>query len=109
MLSSRISSKQFMQLVDRPDVQKLFDKLGVKLMDPTHYIDCLDANEDGVLSVTELVRGLLKLRGGVEKADIVATLMVSRDMQKSLHQIEAFLTHNSLPGSPMIYRSSAMA
>merc|ERR1712129_605074 len=70
-------------------VTGLLEQLGVATTDPHNYIEAFDANEDGLLSTTELVKGLLKLRGGVEKADVVANLMVTRDMQKSIRHLES--------------------
>merc|ERR1712129_54892 len=66
-----------------------------------------DANEDGSLSTKELVQGLLKLRGGLEKSDIVAGLMMSRDMQKSIKNIEAmFIRGQGATGTTMLQTRS---
>lgn len=91
LLSSRISTKRFHCMLDHPTIQVLLERLGIQMTDPHNYIEAFDANQDGVLSVAELVKGLLKLRGTVEKADVVATLMVARDMQRSLKQVETML------------------
>merc|ERR1712087_154268 len=86
-----IGAKRFLDMLDNPLVRELLEELGISTTDPNNYIEAFDANEDGMLSVAELVRGLLKLRGRMEKADLVAGLMVARDMQKSLRSLEAYL------------------
>merc|ERR1740121_750610 len=96
MLSARVTATQFVHAFENPKIPQLLDKLGVHLLDPSCYVEALDANEDGMLTIGELVKGLLKLRGQVEKADTIATLMVARDMQKSLRQVEAILVKGRL-------------
>merc|ERR1712228_1118629 len=96
MLRSRITSKRFMDMFDDPRVGELLERMGVTATDPHHYIEAMDANGDGQLSASELVRGLLKLRGSVEKADIVAGLVVAQDMQQSVKNIEAIVMRQNL-------------
>jgi len=93
-LQSRISTSQFLEALDDPEVCELLEKLGVTTTDPHNYLEAFDANADGLLSTAELIKGLLKLRGSVEKADIVAGLMVARDTQKSIRSIEAMLVRS---------------
>jgi len=104
ILRSRISAQRFLELLDHEVVTSLLEQLGVATTDPHNYIETFDANEDGLLSTTELVKGLLKLRGSVEKADVVANLMVTRDMQRSIRHLEAMYMrdhhgHDRLPTS----------
>merc|ERR1712087_62014 len=77
--------------IDEPQVRELLDDLGIHTSDPVNYVETFDVNEDGQLSIPELVKGLLKLRGNLEKSDMVASIMVARDIQKSLRKIEAML------------------
>jgi len=95
-LQSRISSQQFLDALDNPEVCELLEKLGITTTDPHNYLEAFDANADGLLSTAELVKGLLKLRGSVEKADIVAGLMVARDTQKSIRSIENMLVRSHM-------------
>merc|ERR1711920_520122 len=101
-LDSYITQKGFLQKLESPYVRELLDSLEIATTHPQNYMEALDANEDGKLSVTELVKGLLRLRGGVEKADIVASLMAARDMQKSLQSVEGVLakTSTAFAGTP---------
>jgi len=94
MMKSRITSQEFAHKLDMPYVRKLLDQLDISTTHPQNYIEAFDANEDGILSVVELVTGLMKLRGNVEKSDIVAILMASRDMQRSLQSLEGTLSKN---------------
>merc|ERR1719336_3038824 len=66
-LHARISSKKFLSMLDNPKIRDLLDEIGIMTTDPHNYIDAFDANEEGMLSTRELVQGLLKLRGNVEK------------------------------------------
>ena len=77
---------------DREDrrlhISSLFEKLGVQTIDPACYLE-VGLEGHGTFSITEGVKGFLKLRGNVVQADVLATRMPSRSMQKSLHNVEA--------------------
>merc|ERR1712060_190775 len=62
-LKSSITAEQFLDLLEDEVVTDLLDELGVADTDPCNYVEAFDASGDGLLSTTEFVRGLLKLRG----------------------------------------------
>ena len=50
----------------------------------------IDADSSGTLHITELVQGLLKIRGEIKKSDTVAVLLATKAVQS---QVEARLVN----------------
>mmetsp|Transcript_68845 Transcript_68845/g.212911 ORF Transcript_68845/g.212911 Transcript_68845/m.212911 type:complete len:135 (-) Transcript_68845:43-447(-) len=71
----------------------MLDSLDIPLASRDALFDTLDANCNGTIEISELVQGLLKLRGSADKGDTVATLLAVRSMQKSLKANEALHLH----------------
>jgi len=82
-----ISRDLFLYVIQNPSVQSLFDQLEIPA-DRAHLFDVLDADGSGGLQVTELVQGLLRVRGDPRKVDIVATLLSVRAMQVMLRRVQ---------------------
>jgi len=82
-----ISKDLFLLVIQDPSVQRLFDELEIPA-DRAQLFDVLDADGSGGIQVTELVQGLLKVRGDPRKSDIVATLLSVRAVQDMLRRVE---------------------
>lgn len=87
-LEVEISRESFSKVVAEPQVEQLLDDLEVAVTDPMDLFDTLDADGSGSIDVSELIKGLMKLRGTAEKSDMVACLLAVRAMQKSLSGFE---------------------
>mmetsp|Transcript_51759 Transcript_51759/g.160531 ORF Transcript_51759/g.160531 Transcript_51759/m.160531 type:complete len:304 (+) Transcript_51759:3-914(+) len=92
-LSLKVSHATFLRMIQRPEVQQMLDDLDIGISSRQTLFDVLDANCNGMLEVSELVQGLLKLRGAADKGDVVASLLAIRSMQKSIKAMEALNLH----------------
>mmetsp|Transcript_58202 Transcript_58202/g.138595 ORF Transcript_58202/g.138595 Transcript_58202/m.138595 type:complete len:913 (+) Transcript_58202:99-2837(+) len=81
-----ISREMFLTVVQDPEVQRLMDDLDIP-PDRAHLFDILDADGSGVLEVTELIQGLLRVRGEAKKSDVVAAVLGVRAVQEMLRQL----------------------
>lgn len=87
-LRLKVTHDAFYAMLKRPEVTDLLDDLEVGMHCRNTLFDVLDANCNGVLEVSELVQGLLRLRGAAEKGDIIASLLAIRSIQKSIKAVE---------------------
>eukprot|EP00927_Polykrikos_kofoidii_P038332 TRINITY_DN3266_c0_g2_i2.p1 TRINITY_DN3266_c0_g2~~TRINITY_DN3266_c0_g2_i2.p1 ORF type:complete len:806 (+),score=128.74 TRINITY_DN3266_c0_g2_i2:285-2702(+) len=78
----KITRKQFEYVITQPEVAALLDELEVTVFDRLELFDVLDADDSGELDVGEMLGGMMKLRGGADKSDIVALLLRVRSLQK---------------------------
>lgn len=83
-----ITRDLFGSVVEEPAVLKLLEELEVHVSNPEALFDALDADCSGALDVTELVQGILRLRGSAEKSDLVASLLGVRAVQARLQAFE---------------------
>jgi len=86
-LDIEISKESFHLILQDPEVQQLMDSLGIPPQ-RADLFDILDADASGGLQVTELVQGLLKVRGETRKSDIVGSYLGIRAIQESLRRME---------------------
>jgi len=66
----------------------LLDEIGVAEADHVGLFDMLDVNRDGTVQGTELVEGILWLRGGVHKSDTIAIRLMIRAMMSQVQEID---------------------
>jgi len=85
-LHMTISKDLFLLVIQDPEVQALMDALDIP-PDRASLFDVLDADGSGGLQVTELVHGLLKVRGEARKSDIVAVLLSIRALQDMMRSV----------------------
>eukprot|EP00929_Paragymnodinium_shiwhaense_P099469 TRINITY_DN6111_c1_g1_i1.p1 TRINITY_DN6111_c1_g1~~TRINITY_DN6111_c1_g1_i1.p1 ORF type:complete len:823 (+),score=174.37 TRINITY_DN6111_c1_g1_i1:66-2534(+) len=84
--AQRISRSMFVEVVQDEEVRLLLDDLDIGAGDRMALFDVIDADGSGELDVRELVVGLLKLRGGADKSDVVASLLGVRALQRKLKE-----------------------
>jgi len=89
-----VSREIFQKVLDDPVGQALLDDLEIALNDRGDLFDVLDADASGSLTVTELVSGLLKVRGVAGKSDVVATRLAIRSLQDRARVFEAQVLHS---------------
>lgn len=88
-LSMEITREMFRDVVSEPAMEALLQDLEISVSDPMSLFDTLDADESGSLDISELIRGIMKLRGTADKSDVIASLLSIRSVQKTLKKFEA--------------------
>ncbi|CAE7759562.1 CACNA1S, partial [Symbiodinium sp. CCMP2456] len=78
-----ITKELFLLIVQDSAVQKLMDELDLP-PDRANLFEIIDADGSGTLQITELLHGLLKIRGDLSKSDAVASLLATRAVQQML-------------------------
>lgn len=68
-------------------VQQLMDDLDLP-PDRANLFEMLDADGSGTLQTTELLQGLLKIRGEVNKSDTVASLLATKAVQNLVSDVK---------------------
>eukprot|EP00434_Breviolum_minutum_P002875 symbB.v1.2.002531.t1/scaffold127.1/size312441/3 len=75
-----INKDLFLLVIQDRQVQLLMDDLDLP-PDRANLFEIIDADGSGTLQIAELVQGLLKIRGEINKSDTVAALLVSQSVQ----------------------------
>jgi len=81
-----ISKECFLMVVQDRSVQKLMDELDLP-PDRANLFEIIDADGSGTLHVSELVHGLLKIRGDIKKSDTVAPLLATKAVQQMVQEM----------------------
>ncbi|CAK9096891.1 unnamed protein product [Durusdinium trenchii] len=85
-----ISKELFLLVIQDRTVQTLMDELDLP-PDRANLFEVIDADGSGTMDVTELVQGMLKIRGEVKKSDTVATLLATKALQEMVAEMKASL------------------
>jgi len=85
-----ISKELFLLVIQDRSVQTLMDELDLP-PDRANLFEVIDADGSGTMDVTELVQGMLKIRGDVKKSDTVATLLATKALQEMVTEMRASL------------------
>eukprot|EP00913_Durusdinium_trenchii_P003800 g3519.t1 len=117
-----ISKELFLLVIQDSDdsfdrtVQTLMDELDLP-PDRANLFEVIDADGSGTMDVTELVQGMLKIRGEVKKSDTVATLLATKALQEMVALLDASLRvlkrnlleaySEAAQGSPLFVERSA--
>ena len=81
-----ISKELFLLVVQDRGAQKLMDELDLPV-NRAQLFDVIDADGSGSLHIQELVQGLLKIRGEVNKGDAIASLLAARAAQQKIEEL----------------------
>ncbi|CAJ1381229.1 unnamed protein product [Effrenium voratum] len=84
--STSVDRKTFMQWLQLPEFLAILESADVDVSNKFDLFDVLDADMGGVLELDEVVTGLMKLRGPVSKADLVATRLQVRLLTQQMTQ-----------------------
>ncbi|CAE7661707.1 Cacna1c [Symbiodinium sp. CCMP2456] len=82
-----ISKELFMLVIQDYSVQSLMDDLDLP-PDRANLFEVIDADGSGTLKLTELVQGLLKIRGEINKSDTVAALLAIKAVQSMVSEMK---------------------
>jgi len=73
-INMRVTKEEFLLVIQDPEVQTIMDDLELP-PERSNLFDILDADGSGYLEVTELIQGMLRVRGEARKSDAIATLL----------------------------------
>ncbi|CAE7846223.1 Voltage-dependent L-type calcium channel subunit alpha-1S [Symbiodinium microadriaticum] len=82
-----ITKDLFLLIVQDRAVQKLMDDLDLP-HDRANLFEIIDADGSGTLQITELLQGLLKIRGEISKSDTVASLLATKAVFSMLSELK---------------------
>ncbi|CAJ1341513.1 unnamed protein product [Effrenium voratum] len=85
-----ITKELFLLVIQDRTVQTLMDDLDLP-PDRANLFEVIDADGSGTMDVTELVQGMLKIRGDVKKSDTVATLLATKALQEMVTDMREVL------------------
>lgn len=88
-VSLHITQDQFEEIMLDPKVHVLLDDLDISWSSREQLFHILDADGNGVLAISELVDGIMKLRGPADKGDFVSSVLMVRQLQKQLSKFES--------------------
>jgi len=81
----------FEEVIKRKEVTDILEDLEINVSNADELFDVLDADRSGTLHVSEMIKGLLKMRGTVSKFDTVAVLLAVQNIQTCIASLEYFL------------------
>jgi len=104
-----ITKELFLLVIQDQTVQKLMNDLELPA-DRANLFEVIDADGSGTLHVSELVQGLLKIRGELTKSDTIAVLLTSQAVYGMLVGLknEQARFQESIQRSVSLLRSAAM-
>jgi len=77
-ISGSVSREEFNAWLEDEALTALLDEMDIQMASKYEIFDALDVNMNGDLELTEVIDGLMKLRGQMTKSDIVAIRMKVR-------------------------------
>jgi len=83
-----LSEEEFNQLIRMPEVRLLLNELDVSVEPRPGVFEAFNTEEDGTVSISELVSGLMRLRGDLHKIDLVIAQMGLENMQKQIMEVK---------------------
>jgi len=83
-----VTRDTFVQMIDHPVVMRLLEDLEISVANKEKLFDIIDSNGNGALDVSELIEGLMKLRGPADKGDTVSATLMVRQLQRDLQNLE---------------------
>lgn len=81
-----ISKELFLLVIQDHHAQSLMDELDLP-HDRANLFEIIDADGSGTLGLPELVQGLLKIRGEINKSDTVAALLATKAVQAQVSEL----------------------
>jgi len=90
-----IAKPDFERAMAGDEAQEMLDELEVSLSNRSKLFDILDSNGNGSLDLSEVVEGIMKLRGPADKGDIVCTSLMLRSLQKNFLSVKVAIRTNT--------------
>merc|ERR1719282_161626 len=89
-----LTETTFVKAMHDPIVNDLFNDLDVNTFNRASLFDMFDLDGNGMISMSELVDTLMKLRGEPQKCDMIASYMMLRSMRQNLEEFQMVLLEN---------------
>jgi len=89
-----LSETEFTQVLQNSKIRNILDDLDIELEARPGIFEAFGADADGHLGVSELVSGLMRLRGDLQKSDIVSAQMSLQTIGEKLNVFQATNLHN---------------
>jgi len=70
----------FVMIMEDPAVKQLLSDLDIDMFNPAGMFFTFDGEGNGSLSLQELAKGIMKLRGDLQKCDLIASWVASRSL-----------------------------
>jgi len=86
--SGDVTPDELAEMLKDPTLSAYFRVLGFEIDDANRFIDLLDKDEDGAISVDEFLRGCLKFRGGAAAVDMHQCLRLVRQLQRTVTEMK---------------------
>jgi len=87
-LQVHIDRRDFEDVINIAEVSELLGTLDISVTNGGKLFEILDSDGSGWVDIAEVAEGLVKLRGPVDKGDIVSTALMVRHLQRTLHEIQ---------------------
>jgi len=87
-LQIHIDRRDFEFVINTDEVSELLGALEISVTNGAKLFDILDSNGSGWVDIAEVAEGLVKLRGSVDKGDIVSCVLMVKHVQQTLHEIQ---------------------
>lgn len=86
-LQMQMGHEHFEKMMKDPDMSNLLEDLNISYMSRSQLFEILDIDGNGLLSIPEVVDGIMKLRGPPDKGDMVAMFLCIKDLQAQLSKL----------------------
>jgi hypothetical protein len=83
-----VTRDTFVELMDNPVVTEILEDLEITISNKEKLFDIIDSNGNGALDVSELIEGLMQMRGPADKGDAVGAALMVRQVQRDLRHLE---------------------
>mmetsp|Transcript_12325 Transcript_12325/g.38499 ORF Transcript_12325/g.38499 Transcript_12325/m.38499 type:complete len:143 (-) Transcript_12325:111-539(-) len=95
-MQESVTREAFKAWLRDDEFRELLDEADIEITNHSELFDVLDADMGGELSMDELTTGLMKLRGPVTKADIVAVRLKVSHLTRILENVLPTLAEPSM-------------
>eukprot|EP00930_Biecheleria_cincta_P088496 TRINITY_DN7773_c0_g1_i1.p1 TRINITY_DN7773_c0_g1~~TRINITY_DN7773_c0_g1_i1.p1 ORF type:complete len:1008 (+),score=189.64 TRINITY_DN7773_c0_g1_i1:39-3062(+) len=84
-----LDETEFNFLLRHGSIRRILEELDIVVEPRSGVFDAFNTNSDGFVSMSEMVSGLLRLRGDLQKTDMVASQITLASIQRRVSEIQA--------------------